>query len=348
MGPLTFYREGMLQGVAAAARVMSDMGWMAAVFLTTPFDRVLDALKWYRVPAILLDTIAMTYRYAFLLMAEFHHMRDAGPLPGGFRSYRNSQHSTGLILAQVILRAYDRAGRIQDAMVARGANASPPVDGQSPPSPGACPNRCDITPVLPDAAAPVLACTDLSFGYGGNSGFDRRHFRGGQRRGGGALRPQRRRQDYPHEAVRGDSYPSGGGIALSGTPLDRKSRNDAFRRVGILSQDPNDQLFCTHVAVSFFLMRRKSALPKLALHELALKQGHFAPEELGFEEQPRNLRPPVLGGPCHLLKSVTVLSSTEISLDFFILKSTSSASASSTWRSSSTASNTSFFIFPWK
>ena len=34
---------------------------------------------------------------------------------------------------------------------------------------------------------------------------------------------------------------------MSGMPLTRKNRNDAFRRVGILSQDPNDQLFCTHV-----------------------------------------------------------------------------------------------------
>ena len=55
LGPLTFYREGMAQGLSAAARVASDMSWMAAVFLTTPFSRVLDALKWFRVPTILVD-----------------------------------------------------------------------------------------------------------------------------------------------------------------------------------------------------------------------------------------------------------------------------------------------------
>ena len=246
-GPFTFYREGMLQGVAAAARVMCDMGWMAAVFLTTPFDRVLDALKWYRVPAILLDTIAMTYRYAFLLMAEFHHMRDAARSRGGFRSYRNSQHSTGLILAQVILRAYDRAGRIQDAMVARGANAPPPVDGQSPPSPEACPNRCDITPVLPDATAPVLACTDLSFGYGGTPVVTGVTFEVAKGEVVVLCGPNGAGKTTLMKLFAGTFTPSGGSIALSGTPLTRKNRADAFRRVGILSQDPNDQLFCTHV-----------------------------------------------------------------------------------------------------
>ena len=94
LGPITLYREGMAQGVSAAARVASDMGWMAAVFLTTPFNRVLEALKWFRVPAILIDTIAMTYRYAFLLIEEFQHMRDAARSRGGFRGYRNTQHSS--------------------------------------------------------------------------------------------------------------------------------------------------------------------------------------------------------------------------------------------------------------
>jgi cobalt/nickel transport system ATP-binding protein len=38
-----------------------------------------------------------------------------------------------------------------------------------------------------------------------------------------------------------------GEIHLSGDKLDRKTRKEAFRRVGLLAQDPNDQLFCTHV-----------------------------------------------------------------------------------------------------
>ena len=38
-----------------------------------------------------------------------------------------------------------------------------------------------------------------------------------------------------------------GEIILCGRRLDRKTRNEAFRYAGILFQDPNDQLFCTHV-----------------------------------------------------------------------------------------------------
>jgi cobalt/nickel transport system ATP-binding protein len=40
---------------------------------------------------------------------------------------------------------------------------------------------------------------------------------------------------------------SGGEIRLQGRLLDRRLRNEAFRYVGLLFQDPDDQLFCTHV-----------------------------------------------------------------------------------------------------
>ena len=41
--------------------------------------------------------------------------------------------------------------------------------------------------------------------------------------------------------------PEAGEIALSSKKMDKKNRRDAFRYMGILFQDPNDQLFCTHV-----------------------------------------------------------------------------------------------------
>ena len=272
LGPLTFYREGMVQGLSAAARVASDMGWMAVVFLTTPFNRVLDALKWFRVPAILLDTVAMTYRYALLLMDEFHRMRDAARSRGGFRGYRNKQQSTALILTQVILRAYDRAGRIQNSMVARGANAShpagtlaapslhslepPQIDTtasqptgptETPKSP-ACPNLCDVTPVLADATGAILSCSHLSFGYGGTPVLDDISFTVDKGEVVVLCGPNGAGKSTLLKLLLGILTPSRGEISLSGVPLTRKNRVDACRYAGLLTQDPNDQLFCTHVA----------------------------------------------------------------------------------------------------
>ena len=41
--------------------------------------------------------------------------------------------------------------------------------------------------------------------------------------------------------------PEKGTICLFGKKMNRKYRREAFRRVAMLFQDPNDQLFCTHV-----------------------------------------------------------------------------------------------------
>lgn len=41
--------------------------------------------------------------------------------------------------------------------------------------------------------------------------------------------------------------PDSGTIELFGRTLDRKARKEAFRQVAFMFQDPNDQLFCTHV-----------------------------------------------------------------------------------------------------
>jgi energy-coupling factor transporter transmembrane protein EcfT len=107
-GVVQVYREGMHLGLSAAARVGCDMAWLASIFLTTPFARVLEALKWFHVPAILIEVMATSYRYAFLLFEEFFKMRDVARIKGGFQTYAMTCRSTALILAQIILRAYDR------------------------------------------------------------------------------------------------------------------------------------------------------------------------------------------------------------------------------------------------
>jgi cobalt/nickel transport system permease protein len=124
VGPITLYREGIGLGVSAALRVASEMSWIAALMLTTPFLRLLEALRFYRFPPELIGAIGMAYRYAFLLADECYRMIAASRVRGGLNSFYRKIESTAMILAQVIIRAYDRAARLQQAMVTRGADFS--------------------------------------------------------------------------------------------------------------------------------------------------------------------------------------------------------------------------------
>jgi len=117
---LTMYREGLAQGGQAGLRVLADAACAGLLFLTTPFTEILAALRWFRVPTVVADTLGFMYRYVFLLWEEFSAMRVSARARGGMLGWRREWHTTGTITAQLFLRAYDRAERIQQAVQARG------------------------------------------------------------------------------------------------------------------------------------------------------------------------------------------------------------------------------------
>lgn len=120
IGPVVFYREGIHLGLAAGLRVVSEMSWIGLLILTTPFGEILQALRWFWIPRVLVDTLAFMYRYVFLLCDEFVAMRAAARTRGGFATRRTGLATTGLVASQVFLRAYDRSLRISQAIRARG------------------------------------------------------------------------------------------------------------------------------------------------------------------------------------------------------------------------------------
>ena len=122
IGYLTVYYEGLAQGGQAGLRVLADTAWAGLLFLTTPFTEILAALRWFRVPVVVSDTLGFMYRYVFLLWEEFSAMRVSARARGGLLGWRREWHATGVITAQIFLRAYDRAQRVQHAMQARGGD----------------------------------------------------------------------------------------------------------------------------------------------------------------------------------------------------------------------------------
>jgi cobalt/nickel transport system ATP-binding protein len=268
IGPLTFYHEGVLQGLSAASRVACDMSWMAAVFLTTPFAKVLDALKWFKIPLVLINVIATAYRYAFLLFDEFFKMRDAARSKGGFRNYRIALHSTAMILTQVILRAYDRANRIQESMTARGESGHSEMRSSFKSESTECPNNCDITPQVVDPNVPVLRCEGVSFAFADGRTLDNISLSVDRGELVVLCGPNGAGKTTLLKLFSGILSANEGKISLCGHLLDRKSRSDAFQYVGMMAQDPNDQLFCTHVGEDIAYGPTNLGLPKEEIDRL--------------------------------------------------------------------------------
>jgi len=120
LGHLNIYGEGLMQGGQVVLRVLADTAWSGLLVLTTPFTEILAALRWFRMPPLVVETLGFMYRYIFLLWEEFSAMRIAARARGGLLGRRREWRTTGAITAQVFMRAYDRAERIQEAMRSRG------------------------------------------------------------------------------------------------------------------------------------------------------------------------------------------------------------------------------------
>jgi cobalt/nickel transport system permease protein len=87
---------------------------------TTPFSALLDVMKRARVPDILVSTLALMYRYLFVLMDETQRMRRARA-SRTFRTERAWRWRTlATVVGQLFVRSTERAERIYAAMAARG------------------------------------------------------------------------------------------------------------------------------------------------------------------------------------------------------------------------------------
>lgn len=262
LGPVTVYREGLFQGFSAALRVGSDVAWMALIFLTSHFADLLRALRWYRVPDILVESLAMMYRYAFMILDQFKRMSAAIRIRGGYSTFTRKINSLALVLAQMLLNAYDRAAAISMAMQARGAYA---MTGATE----ATGNHAGTgAPDLP-ANKPILSLKHLKFSYEGNEHYETNDLSLEVSQGEIVLLcgPNGSGKSTLLKLIAGLLNPDSGQIHVAGREVNRETRNTAFEDVGLLFQDPNDQLFCTHVEEDVAFGPRNMKLTEAQIQE---------------------------------------------------------------------------------
>lgn len=87
---------------------------------TTPFDETLAVLRRIGVPALLVSTLALMYRYLFVLTEEAQRMRRARASRTFHARRWAAWRGLGTLLGQLFVRSTERAERIYLAMTARG------------------------------------------------------------------------------------------------------------------------------------------------------------------------------------------------------------------------------------
>lgn len=102
--------------------IKSTLSLVTMVLLanTTPFAEVLRVLRRVHIPGLLVTTLALMYRYLFVLVDEAERMQRARAARTFERRRWRGWKTLATVVGQLFVRSTERAERIYSAMLARG------------------------------------------------------------------------------------------------------------------------------------------------------------------------------------------------------------------------------------
>lgn len=121
-GLALFQPDPLASFVVLAARTTASIAVLQLVVLTTPFARIVDALRRARLPRALVDTVSLLHRYLGLVASEMHRMRRARAARTWDDSRRETWRAGAAVIAGSFVRSLARAERVALAMRARGGS----------------------------------------------------------------------------------------------------------------------------------------------------------------------------------------------------------------------------------
>ncbi len=120
---LTAWQEGARQGLFLFMRIMAAVTLATLLAFSTPMVEILETLRLWKVPGIIVDIADMMYRYIFIMQDTAHNMRCAQiSRMGDSGSWAYRVADAGRIACSILIKSLDRSTRIYQAMLARGYN----------------------------------------------------------------------------------------------------------------------------------------------------------------------------------------------------------------------------------
>jgi cobalt/nickel transport system permease protein len=121
LGPLAASREGLLFTGLITLKSNAMIMALIALIATMPVVTLGQALQEVRLPAKLCHLLLFTYRYLYVFEQEYQRLVQAMKIRG-FRPGTNlhTYRSYAYLAAMLLVRSYDRAERVFQAMLCRG------------------------------------------------------------------------------------------------------------------------------------------------------------------------------------------------------------------------------------
>ncbi|ADL12332.1 cobalt ECF transporter T component CbiQ [Acetohalobium arabaticum] len=122
-GPLTASYEGVIYTLQITLRSNAIMLIVISLLSTSTITSLIHAMDYLYIPQKLIYLFFFIYRYLYVIRDEFYTLRNAMLLRGfkretSIRCYKSYAYLMGMLL----IRSYERATRVYEAMICRGFN----------------------------------------------------------------------------------------------------------------------------------------------------------------------------------------------------------------------------------
>jgi cobalt/nickel transport system permease protein len=121
------YRDGLLDGLLIAARIIGAVAVVNALAWITPFTELMAALSWLHLPRAFTEITLFAWRYLFLIFDDARVIYGAQKNRLGYSGYRRGIRSFGTLAGTLVIKAFDNSRNITTAMVQRGYDGDMPM-----------------------------------------------------------------------------------------------------------------------------------------------------------------------------------------------------------------------------
>lgn len=279
-------RAGMLLLKLANANLL-----LTYLIAATPLFALVRGLRAIGIPAVMLELMALLLRYFFLLKEEAGSMakaqRSRGMKTSGWLWNALTYRRFGQLTGALFVRAYSRSRRVYAAMIARGGlegsgavNQSGKEEAKMPRPPG----------------EPVVSVREASYAYGNVQALRGVSFDIAAGSKVALMGPNGAGKSTLISLLNGLEPAQSGEVRLFGETVNRTNEHRLRKSVGVVHQDPDDQIFSATVLEDVAFGPRNLGLTAEEANERAeealgavamLDYRHRSPFELSYGQKRR-------------------------------------------------------------
>lgn len=124
---LTGHRDGLLEGLKIAGRILGGVSLITVFGFSTPFTEILSGLSWLRAPKPLIEIMMFAYRYVFLFLEDGMTIYNAQKNRLGYTNVRKGMRSFGTLAGTLVIKGFDQSQKTSEAMIQRGYTGEMPA-----------------------------------------------------------------------------------------------------------------------------------------------------------------------------------------------------------------------------